>query len=89
MTSNAKESNDALSKVAALSISAEKADTETVSHGADVEKSDDTVKQVKDKSDAVPKATEQSIDPWSVEAATDEQGNTLQFDYLQISKYVK
>ena len=34
------------------------------------------------------KAKEQIIDPWSVEAAVDEQGNTLEFDYVKISKYV-
>jgi len=34
----------------------------------------------------VGKAVEQSIDPWSVSAAVDEQGNTLQFDYEAISK---
>lgn len=31
-------------------------------------------------------ATEQQIDPWSVQAATDEQGNVLAFDYEAISK---
>ncbi|KAF2458828.1 putative tryptophanyl-tRNA synthetase [Lineolata rhizophorae] len=32
------------------------------------------------------KATEQKIDPWSVSAATDAQGNVLAFDYEAISK---
>jgi hypothetical protein len=32
--------------------------------------------------------TEQQIDPWSVKAATDEQGNALAFDYEAISQYV-
>jgi len=32
------------------------------------------------------KAVEQHIDPWSVSAAVDEQGNTLSFDYEAISK---
>ena len=31
-------------------------------------------------------ATEQSIDPWDVQAATDEHGNTLAFDYEAISR---
>jgi hypothetical protein len=35
----------------------------------------------------VSKAKEQVIDPWSVEAATDEQGNILAFDYAAISAY--
>lgn len=30
--------------------------------------------------------TEQQIDPWSVKAATDEQGNALAFDYEAISQ---
>lgn len=29
-----------------------------------------------------PKATEQKIDPWSVQAATDEHGNEKEFDYV-------
>ena len=33
-------------------------------------------------------ATEQEINPWDVQAGQDEQGNTLQFDYVAISKYV-
>lgn len=33
------------------------------------------------------KRVEQNIDPWSVSAAVDEQGNTLAFDYEAISKY--
>ena len=32
-------------------------------------------------------AIEQQIDPWSVSAAIDEQGNTLSFDYEAISRY--
>jgi hypothetical protein len=35
-----------------------------------------------------PAATEQHIDPWDVQAATDEQGNALAFDYSAISKLV-
>lgn len=31
-------------------------------------------------------ATEQHIDPWSVSAAVDEQGNALAFDYEAISR---
>lgn len=31
-------------------------------------------------------AVEQQIDPWSVSAAIDEQGNTLNFDYEAISR---
>lgn len=33
-------------------------------------------------------AVEQQIDPWSVSAATDEQGNTIAFDYEAISRCV-
>lgn len=33
-------------------------------------------------------AREQVIDPWSVSAAVDENGNTLQFDYAAISQHV-
>ena len=33
-----------------------------------------------------PAATEQNIDPWDVQAATDEHGNALAFDYPAISK---
>ena len=33
-----------------------------------------------------PAATEQHIDPWAVQAATDEQGNVLAFDYPAISR---
>lgn len=33
-----------------------------------------------------PKSSEQVIDPWSVKAGTDAQGNTLAFDYEAISK---
>ncbi|KAL9095393.1 MAG: hypothetical protein Q9165_002264 [Trypethelium subeluteriae] len=29
---------------------------------------------------------DQQIDPWSVQAGTDEQGNTLEFDYVKISR---
>lgn len=32
-------------------------------------------------------ATEQTIDPWSVSAGTDADGNQLQFDYKAISQY--
>lgn len=32
------------------------------------------------------KAKEQVIDPWSVEAGTDEAGNQLAFDYEKISR---
>lgn len=32
-------------------------------------------------------AVEQKIDPWSVSAAIDEQGNSLAFDYEAISRY--
>lgn len=32
------------------------------------------------------KAKEQIIDPWSVEAGVDEQGNALEFDYEAISR---
>ncbi|KAF2273077.1 Nucleotidylyl transferase [Westerdykella ornata] len=34
----------------------------------------------------VAKATEQEINPWDVHAATDEQGNVLEFDYKAISE---
>jgi tryptophanyl-tRNA synthetase len=34
----------------------------------------------------VSKATEQEINPWDVQAATDEQGNVLAFDYKAISE---
>jgi tryptophanyl-tRNA synthetase len=34
------------------------------------------------------KVTEQVIDPWSVQAATDADGNDLAFDYEAISKSV-
>ncbi|KAF2119408.1 hypothetical protein BDV96DRAFT_344941 [Lophiotrema nucula] len=34
----------------------------------------------------VSKATEQEINPWDVQAAVDEQGNVLEFDYEAISK---
>lgn len=33
-------------------------------------------------------AVEQQIDPWSVSAAIDDQGNTLAFDYEAISRYL-
>lgn len=33
-------------------------------------------------------ATEQEINPWDVQAARDEQGNVLAFDYVAISKCV-
>lgn len=36
--------------------------------------------------DSKPAATEQHIDPWDVQAATDEQGNILAFDYPAISR---
>jgi hypothetical protein len=32
-------------------------------------------------------STEQEINPWDVQAGQDEQGNTLQFDYVAISQY--
>jgi tryptophanyl-tRNA synthetase len=32
------------------------------------------------------KVTEQVIDPWSVKAATDAEGNDIAFDYEAISK---
>jgi hypothetical protein len=32
-------------------------------------------------------ATEQQIDPWDVQAAHDEHGNVLGFDYVAISQY--
>ena len=35
---------------------------------------------------AKPAAAEQHIDPWDVQAATDEQGNVLAFDYPAISR---
>lgn len=34
----------------------------------------------------VSKATEQEINPWDVQAATDEHGNVLEFDYKTISE---
>lgn len=34
----------------------------------------------------VAKATEQEINPWDVQAATDDQGNVLEFDYPAISR---
>lgn len=30
---------------------------------------------------------EQQIDPWDVQAAQDEEGNVLAFDYVAISQY--
>jgi tryptophanyl-tRNA synthetase len=33
-------------------------------------------------------ATEQEINPWDVQAAQDQDGNALAFDYAAISKYV-
>ncbi len=36
---------------------------------------------------ATTEAVEQQIDPWSVSAPTDEQGNALAFDYEAISRY--
>jgi tryptophanyl-tRNA synthetase len=33
-------------------------------------------------------AAEQEINPWDVQAGTDENGNSLAFDYVAISKYV-
>ena len=41
---------------------------------------------IADKAKAPNAASEQQIDPWSVSAATDEQGNVLAFDYEAISK---
>lgn len=32
-------------------------------------------------------AAEQEINPWDVQAAVDENGNTLAFDYVAISQY--
>ena len=32
-------------------------------------------------------AVEQEINPWDVQAGTDENGNSLAFDYVAISKY--
>ena len=89
MTSNKTEHNDALLKVGALSIDAEgKENKEAVSTTVINQKNDEINEQKSSDSGKAQKATEQSIDPWSVEAATDEQGNTLEFDYVQISKYV-
>jgi len=34
-------------------------------------------------------ATEQQIDPWDVQAAHDEHGNVLAFDYVAISQYTQ
>lgn len=34
-------------------------------------------------------AAEQEINPWDVQAAIDEHGNALAFDYEAISKYVR
>ena len=34
-------------------------------------------------------ATEQQIDPWDVQAAHDEHGNVLAFDYVAISQYAQ
>ena len=36
--------------------------------------------------DPVSKATAQEINPWDVQAATDQDGNVLEFDYVTISK---
>lgn len=33
-------------------------------------------------------ATEQEINPWDVQAAQDQDGNALAFDYVAISQYV-
>lgn len=33
-------------------------------------------------------AMEQQIDPWDVQAAHDEEGNVLAFDYTAIAQYV-
>ena len=90
MTSNNREQNNTLPDVKALSMSAgEKEDKEKVPATTINQNGDTTSKEKDSESEKPHKATEQSIDPWSVEAATDEQGNTLEFDYVQISKYVK
>jgi tryptophanyl-tRNA synthetase len=34
-------------------------------------------------------ASEQQIDPWGVQAAQDEHGNVLAFDYVAISQYAQ
>jgi hypothetical protein len=39
-----------------------------------------------DKETSKAAATEQHIDPWNVQSATDENGNELAFDYMAISK---
>lgn len=39
-----------------------------------------------EQSQAPAKATEQSIDPWNVDAGTDAQGNAKEFDYVKISQ---
>lgn len=90
MTSSNGEQGNVLPDVKTLSINAEgKEDKDGIPTIA-IDQKDDAISKDKGSETEKPqKATEQSIDPWSVEAATDEQGNTLEFDYVQISKYVK
>jgi hypothetical protein len=51
---------------------------------ADIPKPEETPKP--EEAVQKPVAKEQTIDPWSVEAATDEQGNIVSFDYDAISR---
>ena len=88
MTQGETEVDNALSGAASLTLGADKVNDGNSPERTKVEGEDDAANQGKDKLETAQRATEQSIDPWSVEAATDEQGNTLEFDYLQISKYV-
>lgn len=90
MTSNNGEQSNTLPDVKTLSLNAKgRKDKEGIPAIATDQKDDAINKEKGSEAEKSQKATEQSIDPWSVEAATDEQGNTLEFDYMQISKYVK
>lgn len=47
-----------------------------------------TVLPIREGEDEKKAAAEQEINPWDVQAAIDEHGNALAFDYEAISKYV-
>lgn len=48
----------------------------------------DTTTELPIREGEVKGATEQEINPWDVQAGQDQEGNTLAFDYVAISKYV-
>ena len=49
----------------------------------------ETVLPIREGEGAKRAAAEQEINPWDVQAAIDEHGNALAFDYEAISKYVR